>query len=251
MLSESAVQRRARPRIIILDDACEAVFADTRDGEEVRRKFLDAARRLVREGAESLQLVVEGTNYVVGIAALNAPFSMRYALLIEPRGSRDPLTDAIARFGFTPREVEVLALIVEGTSNKEIARTLCIAEGTVQDHVRNLCAKSGAKRRGDLLAGVFGADAQWRLERPAQQRRDHSRLRPRPGLGPQTLEVVPDGQLRDFESIGDLRGGHAADQQGENLPLALGELEPTPRSPDGIPYGKRPERRHDEASRRS
>lgn len=159
MFSESAVQRRARPRVIILDAALEAVFADTRDGEEVRFEFLDAARRLVREDAESLQLVVDGTNYVVGIAPLQAPFPMRYALLIEPRGNRDPLTDAIVRFRFTPREVEVLALIVEGVSNKEIARTLCIAEGTVQDHVRNLCAKSGANRRGDLLAGVFGVDA--------------------------------------------------------------------------------------------
>ena len=52
----------------------------------------------------------------------------------------------------------MLALIVDGASNREIADSLCIVESTVQDHVRNLFAKSGTRRRGELLAKVFGID---------------------------------------------------------------------------------------------
>jgi DNA-binding CsgD family transcriptional regulator len=81
---------------------------------------------------------------------------MRYAMFVELRGSRHPLLDAYDRFGLSAREIDVLSLIVDGASNREIAETLCIVPGTVQNHVRSICAKSGAKRRGDLLARVFG-----------------------------------------------------------------------------------------------
>ena len=45
--------------------------------------------------------------------------------------------------GLTPREAEVLVLIAEGLSNKEIARTLHISTATVKTHINNLFAKTG------------------------------------------------------------------------------------------------------------
>jgi DNA-binding CsgD family transcriptional regulator len=87
---------------------------------------------------------------------MRGPDPVRYAMVVERRGSRRPLLRAYDRFGLSPREIEVLALIVDGASNREIARALSIVAGTVQDHVRAICAKTGAKRRGDLLARVFG-----------------------------------------------------------------------------------------------
>jgi two-component system NarL family response regulator len=44
-------------------------------------------------------------------------------------GKQAPLVDDL-----TPREQEVLTLIAEGRSNKEIARELCISEKTVKNH---------------------------------------------------------------------------------------------------------------------
>ena len=41
----------------------------------------------------------------------------------------------------TPREQEVLTLIAEGHSNKEIARELCISEKTVKNHINNIFSK--------------------------------------------------------------------------------------------------------------
>ncbi len=45
------------------------------------------------------------------------------------------------------RQRDVLALIVQGRSNKEIARTLGLAEGTVKIHVAALFTKLGIHRR--------------------------------------------------------------------------------------------------------
>lgn len=47
----------------------------------------------------------------------------------------------------SPRELEVLKLIVEGLSNKEIANTLSITEGTVKIHINNILSKLGVSHR--------------------------------------------------------------------------------------------------------
>jgi NarL family two-component system response regulator LiaR len=47
----------------------------------------------------------------------------------------------------TERETEVLHLLVQGQSNKEIARTLQIVEDTVKTHVKRILAKLGVQSR--------------------------------------------------------------------------------------------------------
>jgi len=47
----------------------------------------------------------------------------------------------------TPREREVLSLIVEGLSNKEIASRLTLAENTVKNHVKTILQKLGVQDR--------------------------------------------------------------------------------------------------------
>ena len=54
--------------------------------------------------------------------------------------------------GLTPRELEVLGLVVDGYSNQEIARTLVVAPRTVAAHVEHLLVKLGAPTR--TLAAV-------------------------------------------------------------------------------------------------
>jgi LuxR family transcriptional regulator, maltose regulon positive regulatory protein len=52
----------------------------------------------------------------------------------------------------TRREHEVLSLISDGLSNREIAKTLWISEATVKAHVHNLLAKLGARSRTEAAA---------------------------------------------------------------------------------------------------
>jgi len=62
------------------------------------------------------------------------------------------LTDsAWSRFSLTPREREMVSLIAQGLSNKEIAGTTGISEATVRTHIYNLFKKVGAQSRIELL----------------------------------------------------------------------------------------------------
>jgi DNA-binding NarL/FixJ family response regulator len=47
----------------------------------------------------------------------------------------------------TPRELDILRLMVEGLSNKEIADTLVISEGTVKNHISNILGKLEVRDR--------------------------------------------------------------------------------------------------------
>jgi two-component system nitrate/nitrite response regulator NarL len=67
--------------------------------------------------------------------------------------------DAPALERLTGREREILELIAEGLSNKEIARRLGVRPLTVKNHVHNLLQKLEVRRRGEaaaLLRGTAG-----------------------------------------------------------------------------------------------
>jgi NarL family two-component system response regulator LiaR len=53
----------------------------------------------------------------------------------------------IESLGITPRELEVLQLIADGLSNKEMAERLFVSENTVKTHTSRVFDKLGASRR--------------------------------------------------------------------------------------------------------
>jgi DNA-binding NarL/FixJ family response regulator len=52
----------------------------------------------------------------------------------------------------TARELEVLALISEGATNKEIAAKLVVSENTARNHVSHILSKLGFSRRSEAAA---------------------------------------------------------------------------------------------------
>ena len=72
-----------------------------------------------------------------------------------PVAAARPETDASP---LSPREEEVLREIARGASNKEIARTLEIAETTVKIHVQHILRKLGLSSR--VQAAVYASDRQ-------------------------------------------------------------------------------------------
>ncbi|WP_405984556.1 response regulator [Streptomyces sp. NBC_00872] len=57
--------------------------------------------------------------------------------------------------GLTAREAEVLSLVAEGLSNKEIAQRLHIGAATVKTHINNLFGKTGVRDRAQAVRYAY------------------------------------------------------------------------------------------------
>lgn len=68
----------------------------------------------------------------------------------------DSLSGPAARFHITPREVQVLALVLDGLHLVQIGEQLFITSSTVQDHIRSMLDKTASRNRSELIARMLG-----------------------------------------------------------------------------------------------
>lgn len=115
----------------------ELLAAAVDDGEAFAEAAVPEQRLLVRSGV----LVGPSGNYV--------------AVTLERLRARDPLYGAAERFSLSPRELQVLALVMNGLAKREIAARLFIAESTVGEYFKHLYAKVGVRHRSALFARIF------------------------------------------------------------------------------------------------
>ncbi|MFI7119914.1 AAA family ATPase [Amycolatopsis sp. NPDC049868] len=81
----------------------------------------------------------------LGVVPLGAEIErLARALRVSLAGSDDPAHD---RHGLTGREIEVLGLLAEGRTNRQIAAELYISAKTVSTHVSNILSKLGVSGR--------------------------------------------------------------------------------------------------------
>ena len=132
------------PTIILTTfDDDELVLAGIQSGakgyllKDVALADLVSAIRTVAEGGSIVKPAVT-QRLLKGLANLQNDFSS----LDQP----DPLTD---------RETEILRLMAGGYSNKEIANSLGVAEGTVKNHVSNILSKMGVRDRTRAVLKAF------------------------------------------------------------------------------------------------
>jgi DNA-binding CsgD family transcriptional regulator len=71
----------------------------------------------------------------------------------------DRADSVIDSYGLTAREQEILRLILQGASNKDIERKLFISASTVRNHIYNIYQKLGVQNRLELI-NLIGKDAQ-------------------------------------------------------------------------------------------
>jgi DNA-binding CsgD family transcriptional regulator len=146
--------------LVAVSDEARAWLADlvpggedqTHDGD-VTRVIFDAAHALRRgDPAGSITCVrtvsghwmrVEATGLAVGAADV--------AVLLHSATTRQLLSTIGACHRLTAREVEVLGLLVEGRSGKQMARELGVSPLTVNDHLRSVYRKCGARGHDELL----------------------------------------------------------------------------------------------------
>ena len=117
-----------------------------------RRYVLEAIRRgaagYLLKDATTTEVISTLRNVVEGRLAVDGRL-LREALAArdeEPAPGESPRKRAEA-FSLTPREYDVLRLVAEGMTNKEIGGNLTITEDTVKKHVQNIIWKLRAADR--------------------------------------------------------------------------------------------------------
>jgi DNA-binding NarL/FixJ family response regulator len=144
VLRELSRNQTLPPTIILTTfDDDEMVLAGIQSGakgyllKDIALADLVSAIRTVAEGGTIVKPAVT-QRLLKGLANLKNEFSS----LDQP----DPLTD---------RETEILRLMAGGYSNKEIANSLGVAEGTVKNHVSNILSKMGVRDRTRAVLKAF------------------------------------------------------------------------------------------------
>jgi len=79
---------------------------------------------------------------------------MWYTVFLEKVNGRNAFASAMQTYAFSPREGNVLELLLGGYSTAQIAIRLFITEGTVGDHVQSMFRKTGTAKRSDLILRV-------------------------------------------------------------------------------------------------
>lgn len=59
------------------------------------------------------------------------------------------------RYGLTERQMDILKLLVNGSSNKEIADALCVTEDTVKGHLKHVMRRLAVNTRTEILSMLF------------------------------------------------------------------------------------------------
>ena len=157
--------RNLRPDILLVDFAPQTTFetlktlaesgeavrtiilAECVDGADLTKALELGARGLVlRDSAadvlfKSIHSVLAGQYWIVSDSVVDAAAGLR-KLEAELRRRR--------LFGLTPREIEIVRMVVGGFTNKEIGEKLAIGENTVKSHLTHIFNKVGASSRMEL-----------------------------------------------------------------------------------------------------
>ncbi len=93
---------------------------------------------------------------VVRTQPMSGPAGLFIGVRIDRFQPPNSLTGAASRYHISPREVQVLALLLDGNHLDQIAERLYITSSTVQDHISRMLEKTESRNRSELIARVLG-----------------------------------------------------------------------------------------------
>jgi DNA-binding NarL/FixJ family response regulator len=176
----------------------------------------------------ALEMVLLGGHYVPpGALALDPPLPPDTAIRIFDAKSPPPRRTRLSS-GLSPRQEQIMRCVHMGSTNKMIARTLGISEGTVKIHLTSIFQQLGAPNRAAAVALYNG----W-LTNHLQVLRNNGEGTARPVMGQAGVVPLRRHKLRRFQYP------LPADDTSAPLPMAAepstpyGDVPPaTPTKPD-------------------
>jgi ATP/maltotriose-dependent transcriptional regulator MalT len=131
----------------------DAAYARLREAEAL------VASGASRPQAEQVLLSAHQTSVMLGAGPLRREVELlaqrgrlRLDQPVDATAVPKAPSSAAASLGLTPREAQVLALVAEGRTNRQIGQALFITEGTAGVHVSRILAKLGVAGRGEAAA---------------------------------------------------------------------------------------------------
>lgn len=164
-----AAAQRLRPHVIL----CDLRLGEGPDGVEVAR----AVRSGAGDVAPAVLILTTYDHDVDLVRAVEAgaagyllkdaePAAIVEAIEVAARGGsvlgpelteRVVQTMRIRRAELSPRELQVLQLVAEGLSNREVSRRLVVSEATVKTHLNHVFGKLGVDSRTAAVASARAA----------------------------------------------------------------------------------------------
>lgn len=183
------VKKRLPPGVLIFDSNNRLLYSNKaalemipelqdveQTGETKKQYILEEIYKLCNQ----VKINVDATNAIQKVIVLNYkvlndisgdPCSLR-AFPIDERGGDISATSimifvervtekrtvdfekAKKDYRLTKRELEVVTLIYQGLSNREISEKICVSEHTVKDHIKNIMRKMGVDSRSKVIASL-------------------------------------------------------------------------------------------------
>jgi DNA-binding NarL/FixJ family response regulator len=143
-------ERWPETRIVILTtfDDVELIHSGLRAGalgyllKDVTSEQLAATIRIAAQGQMLLQPEIASKVFSSLSSASAAP-----KVAVSSEETRFPAGNAAGMEQLTEREYEILTLVARGSSNRQIAESLFLAEGTVKNHMSSIFGKLGVRDR--------------------------------------------------------------------------------------------------------
>jgi DNA-binding NarL/FixJ family response regulator len=157
----NAAMRRARPGVVVVDldgdlaisaetfsesGAAVVLLADSPETDWVAQLLTSRPSAVLRRDCSERQLAAAVQAASAGLIVLE-PETMQGLLRPPP----DTIELEPGDEELTPRETEVLRMMTEGLSNREIASTLGISEHTVKFHIASIFGKLGTSSRTEAV----------------------------------------------------------------------------------------------------
>jgi DNA-binding CsgD family transcriptional regulator len=168
-------QGRQMPGVIVLSDDGAVVLSNNRALEMLRdvgtspiqesavlalpavlAALVPQLRARLRDRADTSTAALLTVDLCVRACHLAGRSHRHLLLVLERVQRRDAVAQNLERFALSPRECDVVMLVLYGHSNRRIADQLFLTEYTVEDHLKRIFAKLTVKSRTALAAKILG-----------------------------------------------------------------------------------------------